>query len=73
SVESSDIDAVALLLSDFYMSLLSEHVVCEHQVSYMSQQLEGDATVLCREEFGLAQQVSPLLAKAREELAECTS
>ncbi|MBY5344427.1 hypothetical protein E0H35_23985 [Rhizobium leguminosarum bv. viciae] len=73
SVESSDIDAVALLLSDFYRSLLSEHVVCEHQVAYMSQQLEGDATVLCREEFGLAQQVSPLLAKAREELAECTS
>ncbi|MBY3095204.1 hypothetical protein HFO72_31185 [Rhizobium laguerreae] len=73
SVESSDIDAVAAVLSGFYRSRPSDHVVCEHQMAYMSKQLDEDATVLCREEFGLAQQVSPLLAKAREELAECAS
>ncbi|AXA43026.1 hypothetical protein DLJ82_5465 (plasmid) [Rhizobium leguminosarum] len=65
-VESSSIDAVAVLMSGFYRSLSCEHVVCENWLAYMSEQLDGDATVLCRGEFGSTAGVAALSSEEQQ-------
>ncbi|TCR76709.1 hypothetical protein [Rhizobium sp. BK376] len=71
SVERHDIETIALRLSRFYASLAPEPVAGSQVVAHLSHQLDIDTEVLCREEFGLAALVSPLLVTAREELSAC--
>ncbi|MBB5575915.1 MULTISPECIES: hypothetical protein [Rhizobium] len=69
--EELDIEAIASLLSRFFESLPSERIDADHQLAYLAEQLNIDAVVLCRKEFGLAAQLSPLLNKAHRLLQEC--
>jgi aminoglycoside phosphotransferase family enzyme len=70
-LEAPDIEAVASLLSRFYRSLLPERIDANHQLAYLSEQLDIDAVVLCRKEFELAVQLSPLLNKTHRLFQEC--
>lgn len=62
-LEEPDIEAISSLLSRFFESLPPERIDADHQLAYLAEHLNIDAAVLCRKEFGLTAQVSPLLNK----------
>ena len=72
AIEHTEVEALARLLSRFYASLAPEPVVATDHITYLFEQLDIDAEVLCRPEFDLAILLSPILVKMREELTKCS-
>lgn len=71
SVGFDEIAALGVRLSQFYRGLSSEAVSAERQLAHISERLDIDAAVLCRQEFGLSELLLPLLSKVQEEFREC--